>query len=77
MHNSSTEIDKREKLRHIMRGQYDFKFGASSTNMRAKLQKVSGEPVAYHLYKRRDLAQKIDKLAVEKLHLARIVYDVT
>lgn len=38
---------------------------------------VGGEPTAYHLYKRRDLEQKIDKLAVDRLRMAKMVYNVT
>ena len=30
LHNKTVEVDKREKLRHLMRGMYDFKFGAST-----------------------------------------------
>ena len=59
-----------------MRGLYEFKFGASNNNMKAKLMRISGEPVAFHLYKRRDLVQKIDKLTISKLRLASIIYDI-
>ena len=38
---------------------------------------VGGEPTAYHLYKRRDLEQKIDKLAVDRLRMAKMVFNVT
>ena len=65
LHNKTVEVDKREKLRHLMRGMYDFKFGASTQTFIQKLDKITSEPEAYHLYKRRDLESKIDKLAIE------------
>ena len=45
--------------------------------MKQKIDKVSVDPVAFHLYKRRDLAQKIDKLAMEQLRMAKLVFNVT
>lgn len=77
LHNKTVEVDKREKLRHLMRGMYDFKFGASTQTFIQKLDKITSEPEAYHLYKRRDLESKIDKLAIEKLRFARLVFNVT
>ena len=38
---------------------------------------VGGEPTAFHLYKRRDLEQKIDKLAIDRLRMAKMVFNVT
>ena len=60
-----------------MRGAYEFKFGPSTVTLKQKLEKISGEPIAFHLYKRRDLEQKIDKLAVEQLRMAKLIYSVT
>ena len=60
-----------------MQGSYEFKFGSSTVSLQDKLKKVSTEPVAYHLYKRRDLESKIDKLAIEKLRMAKMVFNVT
>lgn len=44
--------------------------------MMQKLEKVSGDPIAYHLYRRRDLEAKIDKLAVGQLKLAKLIFSV-
>ena len=59
-----------------MQGAYNFKFGPSTVTLKQKLEKVSGEPIAYFLFKRRDLEQKINKLAVGQLRLARLIFSI-
>ena len=55
LYNKSSELDHRQKNRELMRGAYEFKFGPSTVTLKQKLEKISGEPIAFHLYKRRDL----------------------
>ena len=59
-----------------MQGAYIFKFGPATVTLTQKLDKIAGEPIAYHLFKRRDLEQKIDKLAIGQLRLARLIFNV-
>lgn len=70
LYNKQAEADNRLKNRELIKGRYDFKFGPLTQSMKDKLEKISGEPIAFHLYKRRDLEQKIDKLAIESLRMA-------
>ncbi len=60
-----------------MQGNYEFKFGSTTTSLREKLKKVSVEPTAFHLYKHRDLESKIDKLAINKLRMAKLIFNIT
>ena len=59
-----------------MQGAYQFKFGPSTVSLTQKLQKITGERIAFHLYKRRDLESKIDKLAIGQLRLAKLIFQV-
>ena len=59
-----------------MQGAYQFKFGPSTVSLTQKLDKIAGEPIAYYLYKRRDLEAKIDKLETGQLRLARLIFQV-
>ena len=77
LYDKSAEADVRAKNRALMQGNYEFKFGSTTVNMKEKLSKVSSEPTAFHLYKRRDLASKIDKLAINQLRMAKLIYNVT
>ena len=61
----------------LMQGNYEFKFGPTTVSLKQKLEKVSIEPTAFHLYKRRDLEQKIDKLAISQIRMAKLVFNVT
>ena len=67
----------RTKNRQLIQGNYEFKFGSSTVTLQQKLKMVGGEPTAFHLYKRRDLEQKIDKLAIDRLRMAKMVFNVT
>lgn len=77
LYDKSAEADVRAKNRALMQGNYEFKFGSTTVNMTEKLSKVSSEPTAFHLYKRRDLAAKIDKLAINQLRMAKLIYNIT
>ena len=72
----AVEADERLKRKAMMQGSYEFKFGPSTVSMSQKLDKISGEPAAFQLYKRRDLESKIDKLAIGQLRLARLIFSV-
>ena len=73
----AVEVDERSKNRALIKGAYQFKFGPSTVSLKDKLSKITGEPIAFHLYKRRDLEAKIDKLAIEQLSLAKLIFQVT
>lgn len=77
LHDKSKEADFRSKNRMLMQGNYEFKFGSSTVSLKDKLFKVSCEPTAFHLYKRRDLEAKIDKLAINKLRIAKMIFNIT
>lgn len=77
LHDKSAESTTLTRNIELMKGHYDFKFGSSTVTLKQKLEKVTVEPMAYYLYKRRDLEQKIDKLAVNQLRMAKLVYTVT
>ena len=77
LQDKSAEADPRAKNRQLIRGNYEFKFGSTTVTHQQKLKLVGGEPTAYHLYKRRDLETKIDKLAVDRLRMAKMVFNVT
>ena len=72
----AVEADERLKRKAMMQGSYEFKFGPSTVTMGQKLDKISGEPAAFQLYKRRDLESKIDKLAIGQLRLAKLIFSV-
>ena len=76
-HNRAVEVDDRAKNQALMQGQYEFKFGPSTVSLEQKLAKITGEKIAYHLYKRRDLESKIDKLAISQLRMAKLIFTVT
>lgn len=76
-HNRAVEVDDRAKNQALMQGQYEFKFGPSTVTLEQKLAKITGEKIAYHLYKRRDLESKIDKLAISQLRMAKLIFTVT
>ena len=59
-----------------MQGAYQFKFGPKTVSLRQKLDKIAGEPIAFYLYKRRDFKEKIDKLEIGQLRLARLIFQV-
>lgn len=73
----AVEVDERLKNIALIQGQYQFKFGPSTVSLKDKLSKITGEPIAFHLYKRRDLESKIDKLAIEQLRLAKLIFMIT
>ena len=75
--NRAVEVDERAKSQALMQGLYEFKFGPSTVTLEQKLAKITGEKIAYHLYKRRDLEAKIDKLAIDQLRMAKLIYTVT
>ena len=60
----AVEVDDKAKNKALMQGAYHFKFGPSTVTLIDKLSKITGEPIAYYLYKRRDLEAKMDKLAI-------------
>ena len=77
LNDRAAEVDERLKNIALLQGQYQFKFGPSTVSLKDKLSKITGEPIAYHLYKRRDMESKIDKLAIEQLRLAKLIFTVT
>ena len=77
LHDRATDVYPALRNIELMKGNYEFKFGPSTSTMLDKLKKVTAEPLTYYLYKRRDLEQKIDKIAINQIRIAKIVNEVT